>query len=357
MYNPYFGLRESPFNLTADARFFYANPIYQEVYAGLLYGVRQRKGLVVLTGEAGTGKTTLLKLLMHHAEATVRWIYVDQTIPTFDELLDFVCRQLGLLTQNAGRLQSIQTLHDFLLQQFQQGGTTVLVIDEAQHLGAEQLEHLRLLLNLETSTDKLLQMILVGQPALEKQLELPCLSQLKQRIALQRQLTRLTERDVGAYVYHRLRVAGYSQRRLFAPKAIQRIAQYSDGIPRLIHILCDNALLHAYGVSRKTVTAEMIDEVATDHRLAARQTAPAESQLPVRLRAGHAPREGGEVSKPRAVRHKRRRLAWAAGSVILLALGLIGARYSPQVWYRVSHLTLQVENLLEVVLQYLQRAL
>jgi general secretion pathway protein A len=132
MYSTPFGLQEEPFRLTSDPRFFYSNAVYQEAYASLVYGIEQRKGLVVLTGETGTGKTILLKVLMNHLEAQIRWIYIDQAIPTFEELLDFICGELQLSLTHAGQLQKIQALHDLLLKQCQQGGSTVLIIDEAQ---------------------------------------------------------------------------------------------------------------------------------------------------------------------------------------------------------------------------------
>jgi general secretion pathway protein A len=355
MYNAYFGLQEAAFNVTCDPRFFYANPDYQEAYASLLYGIRERKGLIVLIGEAGTGKTTLLKVLMNNAEATVRWVYICQTILTIDELIDFMCQELGLIVPDAGRLQKIQTLHDLFLKQSQQGGTTVLVLDEAQNVGTDNLEQLRLLLNLETPTDKLLQIVLAGQPALEQQLDYPCLSQLKQRVAVQYRLPRLTNREVGTYIYHRLRVAGYSQQRLYSRKAIQRIAHYADGIPRVIHVLCDNALLQAYGVSRKRVTAEMIDEVAADYQLGVLPAAPAANHLPIRRWGHHIKQTGNTGEKHTSEGSKRRRVAWA-GVTILLVLPLAGALYSSspsQVWNRLSYLTFTIENLFKYMLERL----
>lgn len=287
---------------------------------------------------------------MNNVEATVRCIYICQTIPAFDELINFIGSELGLGLQNVGHLRNIQALHGVLLQQSQQGGTTVLVIDEAQNLGEENLERLRLLLNLETTTDKLLQIVLVGQPALERQLEHAALYQLKQRVALQRRLARLTDREVGAYIYHRLQLAGFRQRRLFTPEAMKRIVQYADGLPRLIHILCDNALLNAYGASRKKVTAEIIDEVAADHHLVARTIASGEDQQTLHDNDKRK-QEGGEA-KYIAVIPQRRRLARVA-VITLLAILLSGSVYSSRVRNHLSHLTLEIENVIATALKHL----
>ena len=264
MYNSYFGFREKPFNVTPDPRFYYSNPVYQEAYASLLYGIRERKGFVVLTGEVGTGKTTLLRMLMNNLDATTRFVFFYNTTLTFEELVTFTCEELGLTVKGAGRLQKIQALNEFLIAQLKKGGTGVLLIDEAQNLAEEALENLRLLSNLETTSEKLLQIVLVGQPELEVKLNQASLRQIKQRIAVRSRLDRLKDREVGPFVAHRLSTVGYEGRDLFGAEAIENIAVYSKGIPRLINIICDNALLIAYASSQKKVSAEMIREAARD---------------------------------------------------------------------------------------------
>ena len=266
MYTDYFGFREKPFGVTPDARFFYTNPCYQEAYASLLYGIRERRGFIVLTGEVGTGKTTLLRRLMEHMDSNVRFVFFYNTTLTFEELLDFMCEELGLPIKGAGRHHKIHALNQLLMDQLARAGTVALLIDEAQNLGEEVLEHLRLLSNFETNAEKLLQIVLVGQPELESKLARPELRQLKQRIAIQCRLERLDDGEVGPYINYRLNVVGYIGHRLFTLDALQEIAHYSKGFPRLINILCDNALLIAYATSQKRVTGEIIEEAANDLR-------------------------------------------------------------------------------------------
>ena len=254
MYTTYFGLREKPFNVTPDPRFFYANPVYREAYASLLAGVQERKGFIVMIGEVGTGKTTLLRMLMKNLEATVRFAYLYNTTLGFEELLAYTCDELDIEVEGEGRLKRIQALNAFLIEQLRRGGTGVLLIDEAQNLGADVLENLRLLSNLETSTEKLLQIVLVGQPELEAKLAEPGLRQLRQRVSVQCRLDRLKDREVEDYMRFRLETAGARRTDLFDGRALERIALYSTGIPRLINIICDNALIIAYATSVKRVS-------------------------------------------------------------------------------------------------------
>lgn len=267
MYNDYFGFREKPFNVTPDPRYFYTNPIYQEAYASLLYGIRERKGFIVLTGEVGTGKTTLLRRLMNSPEENVRLVFFYNTTLTFEELVSFACDELGLLVKGTGRLQKIQALNEFLIAQSKNGGTVVLLVDEAQNLTDDVLENLRLLSNLETPSEKLLQIVLVGQTELDAKLGQPQLRQIKQRVALHCRLDRLKDREVGPFINYRLRKAGYEREDLFTADAIQEVAVYSKGIPRLINIICDNALLIGYATAAKKISADIIREVANDLRL------------------------------------------------------------------------------------------
>lgn len=265
MYVSHFGCREHPFHITPDPRFFYATDVYEEAYANLRYGIRERKGFIVLTGEVGTGKTTLLRRLMDELQGSVHFVFFYNTSLIFEEILDFICQDFDLpLPPQASRLRKIQALNDFLLAQLTQGSTGVLLIDEAQNLSDEVLENLRLLSNLETAREKLLQIVLVGQPELDRKLAQPQLRQLKQRIVMWSRLGALPDREVGPFIRHRLHTAGCEQLNLFSPEAIQRITFYAKGIPRLINVICDNALLIAYATSQLRVTEDMIEEVAAD---------------------------------------------------------------------------------------------
>jgi general secretion pathway protein A len=267
MYKEYFGFREKPFNITPDPRFFYANSSYEEAYANLFYGIRERKGFIVLTGEVGTGKTTLLRKLMDNLERTARFVLFYNTTLSFEELLDFSFMELGLEAPQGGRLQKIQVLNQFLISELAHGGLVALLIDEAQNLSDEVLENLRLLSNLETAREKLLQIVLVGQPELDTKLSQPHLRQLKQRITTRCHLARLRDSEIGAFIAHRLRTAGYEGPDLFSPEALQRLIVHCQGIPRLVNVICDSVLLLAYGSSQKIITPAMIDEVARDLQL------------------------------------------------------------------------------------------
>ena len=267
MYTEYFGFREKPFNITPDPQFFYTNPGYQEAYASLLYGVRERKGVILLSGEVGTGKTTLLYRLKEHFTPPVHCVFLSNPNIAFDELLDYICSELQLAGALHGRLQKIQALQAFLMQCLQDGGTGVLLIDEAQDLEDQVLENLRLLSNLETTSEKLLQIVLSGQPELELKLAQPKWRQLRQRIAVKHRLLGLQEQEIAAFIHHRLQTVGYERQDLFPPQVMQRIAVYSKNIPRLINIICDNALLITYGLNKKTVSVEVIEEVAQDLEL------------------------------------------------------------------------------------------
>ncbi len=280
MYTSYFGFRETPFSVTPNPRFFYSNPVYQEAFATLLYGIKAKKGFIVMTGEVGTGKTTLLRRVMRNLEATIHSVFLFHTHLSFPNLLQLILHDLGLANQRMSTLKTILELNQYLIEQLRKGHTVCLLIDEAQNLTDDTLEGIRLLSNLETDKEKLLQIVLTGQPELEKKLDQPKLRQLKQRVALQCRLDPLKDREVGPFIDFRLRVAGYQGHDLFNRDAVQQIAFYSKGIPRLINIICDNALLIAYAGSQKRVSADMIREVARDLRLGMEtQTAETQTQI------------------------------------------------------------------------------
>ncbi len=267
MYTSHFGFREAPFSVTPDSRLFYTNPLYQEAFATLLYGIKAKKGFIVITGEVGTGKTTLLRKLMRNLEATVHPVYIFNTRLSFPGLLQLILDDLGLASKKTNTLKMIQELNQYLIAQLKKGHTVCLLIDEAQNLSDDTLEGIRLLSNLETDREKLLQIVLTGQPEFETKLDQPKLRQLKQRVALRCRLGHLNDREVGPFIDYRLRAAGYEGGELFSPEAVQQIAFYSKGIPRLINVICDNALLIAYAESQKKVSANMVREVSRDLQL------------------------------------------------------------------------------------------
>jgi general secretion pathway protein A len=267
MYESHFGLSQKPFNATPDPRFLYTNRGYQEAYATLLYGIQERKGFIALIGEVGTGKTTLLRRLMENMNPATKVVFAYNTTLSFDELVEFICTELGIPVGDLARVARLQALNKFLVAEAAKGSTLVLLLDEAQNLSAEALENLRLISNLETATAKLLQIVLVGQPELDVKLADPALRQVAQRIAVRYRLEPLDDSEVEPYIDYRLRVVGRARRDLFTDKAIRALVPYVNGIPRLINMVCDNALVLAYATERTRVSHEMIEDVVADLRL------------------------------------------------------------------------------------------
>ncbi|MCF6180159.1 MAG: AAA family ATPase, partial [Geopsychrobacter sp.] len=263
MYLKMFGLKEKPFHITPNPRFIFLSKKHKEAFAHLLYGVRQRVGFLSLVGEVGTGKTTVLRTLLRQLEqANYQVALIFNPCLSALELLQSIHREFGIPYQEGDRnLASLHdTLNDFLLEQRKQGKTVVLVIDEAQNLDPAVLEQLRLLSNLETATDKLLQLIIVGQPELDEVLNRRELRQLKQRLAVRYRLTTMDAEDTVAYIRHRLKIAGFGGAKLFTDKALKKIYRLTDGLPRLINILCDRALLVAYTNEQHLVDPKVIAE-------------------------------------------------------------------------------------------------
>ena len=266
LYQTHFGFRQAPFNITPDPAFLYLSASHREGLAQLSYGIRARKGFVVLTGEVGTGKTTLIHALLNDLNGSCQTALIFSTIVSPGDLLRSVCEEFGLIEPKRP-LQEIHdylvSLNEFLLESYRKGENCALIIDESQNLSAEVLESIRLLSNFETSKDKLLQILLVGQPELAVRLNSPELRQLKQRVMLRHHLRTLSLKECCEYVSHRLKVAG-GELSIFTADALESIYSYSGGIPRIVNVLCDNALLTGYALGSKEIDTEILREVAED---------------------------------------------------------------------------------------------
>lgn len=263
MLEGFFGFRETPFGVTPDPRFFYDRSCYGEGFGELVHGIQARKGLMLLTGEVGTGKTILLRKLMRHLEASVQFIFVSNSHLTSYGLVELLSQKLGLGNKEKNRLEMIQDLYAHLIQQLKQGRAVSLLIDEGQKLSDEVIEGLCDLSNLETDEAKLLQIVLVGQPELATKLGKSSLRRIKQRIAVHQRLFPLqTVNDVESYIRHRLQTVGYEGPEIFAKEAIEALWHYSLGTPRVINILCDSALSAACGAGKKRVSAYAVMKAA-----------------------------------------------------------------------------------------------
>ena len=260
MYLTFYGLAEKPFNPTPDPRFLYLSPGHREALAQLHYGAQERKGFIVLTGKVGTGKTTLLHALRQRLDGRTAISYVFNSALSFNGILEYTLEDLGIAKREESRVRRIMALNNFLIERERAGQNTVLVIDEAQNLAPETLEQVRLLSNFETTTAKLLQIVLVGQPELKAKLDLPELRQLKQRVGLRCQIPPLTPDETAQYIRSRLRIAGASENRIFGDSAIERITQYACGIPRVINTLCDHCLLFGYADQQHRIDRTAVDQ-------------------------------------------------------------------------------------------------
>src|SRR5262245_26454433 len=259
----HFGFRETPFGVTPDPRFFYGHPQYAEGLAALIHGIETKKGFMLVTGEIGTGKTILLRKLMRHFEGRVQFVFVSNSHLTSYGLTELMVQSLGLASKEKNRLDMIQELNGYLIEQLQAGRTVALLIDEAQKLSDETLEGLCDLSNLETDEEKLLQIVLVGQPEVALKLTKSGLRRIKQRIAIHHRIYALqAPNEVDQYIRHRLRIVGYEGPEIFAKEAVDAIWHYSSGTPRLINILCDNSLAIASVSGKKKVSPYMVMKAA-----------------------------------------------------------------------------------------------
>src|SRR6266849_957768 len=249
MYKGFFGLKENPFNVNPDPRYLFLTKEIEEILSGLMYGIQTRKGIMTLTGEVGTGKTTLVNRVLDwlHQRAT-KTAFLFNSRMNSSQLFDFILAEFDIPCESRSKSQQLMKLNQWLLERFTSGEAAVLIIDEAQNLTFPVLEEIRLLTNLETSTEKLLQIVLSGQPELEEKLNLPQLRQLRQRIMIRCKTGPLTKEQTHDYILERLKIAGASPsgQRIFSPAAMDTVHLYSLGIPRVVNLLCEHALINAY---------------------------------------------------------------------------------------------------------------
>jgi type II secretory pathway predicted ATPase ExeA len=268
MYKTHFGLNENPFNINTDPRYLYLTRRTQEALDCLTYGIEARKGFILLTGEVGTGKTTILNKLLdslHQQRAATAFVFNPRM--TASQLFDYMIADFGIPVTSKARSHVLFRLHQWLLDRYQAGEQTVLVVDEAQVLSRQALEEIRLLTNLETSTHKLLQIVLAGQPEVEEKLNRRELRQLRQRIALRAKTLPLTQEETAGYILERLRIAGSNGDEVFGPLAIEAVYRHARGIPRVTNLLSEQALVRAFVNREKSVSADIIEEVARDFSL------------------------------------------------------------------------------------------
>lgn len=268
MYNAFFGFSESPFSLSPDPAFFFRSDQHEEALANLVYGVQSRKGFIVLTGEVGTGKTTMLECLRDYLEAHyIEFAFLFNSRLNTEQFFEMIAYDLNLPCARTSKTEVLFALNTLLVEQAQDGRTVVLIVDEAHNLDWEVLEEIRLLGNLENRNGKLLQIILSGQPELDRKLDAPNLRQLKQRIVLRCTLQPFTLREASEYIESRLLKAGMTDQTVFSEELMAEIHLRAQGIPRVINAICDNLLLTAFAMERRICNLDMLDEVCRDMRL------------------------------------------------------------------------------------------
>ncbi len=268
MYKAFFGLADNPFNLSPDPAFLYRSVQHEEALANLIYGVQSRKGFIVLTGEVGTGKTTMLECLRDFLAAQqINFAFLFNSRLTPDQFYEMLAYDFVLQCARTSKTEVLFALNNMLIERANAGRVTVLLVDEAHNLEWEVLEEIRMLGNLENRRGKLLQIIIAGQPELDAKLEAPQFRQLKQRIALRCQLRPFNENETAQYIGSRLARAGMRVQTVFPAELMQEIHERTQGIPRLINAVCDNLLLTAFAMESKVANVEMLDEVSHDLRL------------------------------------------------------------------------------------------
>ncbi len=270
MYKSFYGLKENPFNVNPDPRYLFLTKQIEETVSGLMYGIETRKGIITLTGEVGTGKTTLVNRLLD-------WLHQRKTKTAFlfnsrmnsSQLFDFALAEFEIPCESRSKSQQLMKLNQWLLERFRAGETAVLILDEAQNLTFPVLEEIRLLTNLETATEKLLQIVLSGQPELDAKLNLPQLRQLRQRIMIRCKTNPLTKEETHEYIHERLKIGGVAAggQAIFSPVAIDTVHLYSLGVPRVINLLCEHSLINGYVEHERPIQPKTVEDVAREFQL------------------------------------------------------------------------------------------
>jgi general secretion pathway protein A len=269
MYKNFFGLKDSPFNVSPDPRYLYWTKTTQEALSVLTYGIKSRKGIMLLTGEVGTGKTTLLNRLLdwlRGQDVATAFVFNSQLL-SVSQLFDFMMADFEISCESRLKSHVLLKLNQWLLERYRAGKTTVLIVDEAQNLSDQMLEEIRLLTNLETASEKLLQIVLSGQPELDEKLKQPQLRQLRQRIVLRSRTVPLTREETYGYINERLRIAGANGQPVFPNETMDAVHRYSHGIPRVVNLLCEHSLINCFAEEIKNVPVRVVEEIAREFQL------------------------------------------------------------------------------------------
>lgn len=276
LYLNYYGFERMPFNNTPDTFFYFPSPKHQEALSRLVYAISERKGFVMVSGEIGSGKSTLCRALLAQLPGECRTALITHTHLDATQLIRAIADDLNLATVGKNDREVLQVLYDYLIEQLTEGCTVVIIIDEAQNLPTEALEAIRMISNLETEQEKLIQLLLLGQPELRERMKHPDLEQLRQRLAVQFHLEPLSRAETATYIEHRLTRANPAEPIHFPRRARCEVYRYSGGVPRLINTICDNALLTAFTQQRRRITPGLIREAAGDLDLEPRHPALAD---------------------------------------------------------------------------------
>lgn len=302
IYLNFYGLTREPFGVTPDPDFLFMTPGHREVLAQLLYAIQERKGFILVTAEVGMGKTTLLQALRQELDSTTAVAYVSNSLLPFPAMLEYILEEFELEKPGESHAQRLMILQNFLLERHRTGQNTVLILDEAQNLYPQTLEQIRLLSNFETTKEKILQIVLVGQPELLARLDTPALRQLLQRIGMISSIPPLTRAGTRNYIRTRLRMAGAPDVGLFGEAALQRISEYAEGIPRVVNTVCDHCLLIGYADQTRRIDADIVEQAISYLEVGRRPRPRPRRREPERARVRPGTARARAVSRASALR-------------------------------------------------------